>query len=127
MNTRPTTLYREVPIEDLEQAKALPHGTIARIQLENGDWTVLALSDLQHPGKPQQRFWFATFSMNAYLDDALVGGIALVPVEATGAYSTAESRATWCDDGVYGSPEDVRRDQWTGPIEVEWRTPWEKA
>lgn len=81
LTRKPNTLYRTVKVETLAQASALPHGTIAHVQHENGDWTVLALSDLKHPRKPRQRFWFGTFSMNAYLDEAVVGGLALVPVD----------------------------------------------
>lgn len=76
-----TTIYTTVPVESLEQAKQLPHGTIARVLLDNGDWLVLALSDLSSPKKPGQRFWFGTFSTNAFLDDAVVGGTALIPLE----------------------------------------------
>ncbi|WP_087485535.1 hypothetical protein [Brachybacterium massiliense] len=77
-----TTIYVPTPVETLEQAKALPHGTIARVQLEEkDDWTVLALSDLKNPKQPGARFWFAPMSFNAFLDDAIVGGIALTPIE----------------------------------------------
>lgn len=88
-----TTIYKTVPVETLDQAKALPHGTIARIQLDNGDWLVLALSDLTSPKKPGQRFWFGTFSTNAFLDDAVVGGTALVPLEVEDESILDEHRA----------------------------------
>lgn len=87
-----TTIYTTMPVESLDQAKQLPHGTIARIQLDNGDWLVLALSDLSSPKKPGQRFWFGTFSTNAFLDDAVVGGIALIPLEVEDESILDESR-----------------------------------
>ncbi|MCZ4325694.1 hypothetical protein [Brachybacterium paraconglomeratum] len=77
-----TTIYVPTPVETLEDAKALPHGTVAQVRLEDkDDWTFLALSDLKNPKQPGARFWFAPMSFAAYLDDAVVGGTALVPTE----------------------------------------------
>ncbi|MFE7605757.1 hypothetical protein ACFU1Q_11405 [Brachybacterium paraconglomeratum] len=77
-----TTIYVTTPVETLEDAKALPHGTVAQVRLEDkDDWTFLALSDLKNPKQPGARFWFAPMSFAAYLDDAVVGGTALVPSE----------------------------------------------
>lgn len=40
-----TTIYVPTPVETLEDAKALPHGTVAQVRLEDkDDWTFLALS-----------------------------------------------------------------------------------
>lgn len=77
-----TTIYVPTTVETIEQAKALPHGTVAHVQLEEKkDSTFLALSDLKNAKQPDARFWFAPMSFNAFLDDAIVGGVALVPVE----------------------------------------------
>lgn len=77
-----TKIYVLTPIGTLEQSKALPHGTVAYVRLQDkDDWTFLALSDLENPKQPGTRYWFAPMSFAAYLDDAVVGGTALVPTE----------------------------------------------
>lgn len=61
-----------------------------------------------------------------YLDE-IVPCTALVEREVSVEYSTDESERRWSADGIYSTPEDVRRDGWTGPILQRHLTDWEDA
>lgn len=116
-----TALYRPVLIEAAEQAEALPVGTLAtRTGAGTDGWTDGAVRVDYGDG-----WQIAGYALSTD-HEFMIGWTALVPVEAEEEYSTDESESRWSFDGVYGSPENVRRDGWDGPVRERYVTEWEE-
>ena len=104
-------------IESAEQAEALPLGTVVR-------------HDSHMPLEKWRDEYGATYW--GYLEEAveadtLVGWTALVPIEAEEEYTTERAGGAWDNDAIYSSPDDVRRDGYTDPLQTRYITPWKYA
>ena len=117
-----TTLYRPVLIESVEQAEALPEGTIA-------------LLPFGHRTKIAGGWWETPTGGGLDESRAVVGAQALVPIEAEEEWTAmgSDNGEPWIahvgHDGIDGSREEAQQyvDRFGGFIAHRTRTPWEEA
>ena len=126
-----TTLYKPVLIDSVEQAEALPVGTIAHSRLDSPE-----LADV---GYKTDSGWVLLHGHGSVWADAeVVGDFALVPIEAEEvigtefrhqitdkSYDIHVMRSTDMDNArwqVENNPKSA-----TGRIMRQYRTPWEEA
>lgn len=102
-------IHAEVLIESVEQAEALPEDTPVLIKVDGG---VIGLE-------------FARDLLPEHMTPVHhARHYALMPIEAETEYSTEESERRWSFDGVYDTPENVRRDRWDGTMRERSVTEW---
>ena len=113
-------------IETAEQAERLPVGTIALLDPDKPaafeNHAAVRVDHYEADGFP----WLVD-SQGLAEHPSMAGWTALVPIEAEEEYSTEHAGLARDNEAIYSSPEDVRRDGWTDPLQRRLVTPWGSA
>ena len=117
-----TRIHIEKTIETAEEAEAMVEGTIACGHCPDPQYGFGLVEKIGCGWTPRSATGIGTAP-----PDALVGWTALIPVEAEEEWTTDIAQRRWDVDAVYDSPENVRRDGWTDPLEGRYVTPWRPA